>query len=36
MDAQQHHTNPAFMAVLKLTMMAASAFAVIAPLVALH
>jgi hypothetical protein len=30
MDAQ-HHTNPAFMALLKLTMAAASAFAVIAP-----
>lgn len=32
MDAQQHHVNVAFMAVLKLTMLAASAFAVIAPL----
>jgi hypothetical protein len=33
MDAQHHHTNPAFMALLKITMVAASAFAVIAPLV---
>ena len=32
MDAQHHHTNVAFMALLKLTMAAASAFAIIAPL----
>lgn len=32
MDAQQHPTNTAFMAILKLTMMASSVFAVIAPL----
>jgi hypothetical protein len=32
MDAQHHNTNPAFMALLKITMAAACAFAVIAPL----
>lgn len=33
MDAQHHPTNTAFMVLLKFTMMASSAFAVIAPLV---
>ena len=32
MDARDNHTNPAFMAALKLTMAASAAFAVIAPL----
>jgi hypothetical protein len=32
MDAHHHHTNPAFMAVLKFTMAASAAFAIIAPL----
>ena len=32
MDAHHHHTNPAFMVALKLTMGAAAAFSVIAPL----
>lgn len=32
MDAQEHHTNPAFMAALKLTMTASVVFTVVAPL----
>ena len=33
MDAHDHHTNPAFMAALKLTMAASAVFAVVAPLI---
>jgi hypothetical protein len=33
MDAHDHHTNPAFMAALKLTMAACALFAIIAPII---